>query len=65
MERRKLGGTERILKERVVHDRIAKPLLPSPHHSLVKEEVVYLDNFPSIESTPLEHIFSWKIVPCE
>ena len=54
MERRKLGGTKRILKEGVVHDGLAKTLVPSPHHSLVKEEVVDLDNFPSIESMPLE-----------
>ena len=62
---RKLGGTKRILKEGVVHDGLAKPLVPSPHHSLVKEEVVDMDNFPSIESMPLEYIFSWKLVPCE
>ena len=52
MERRKLGGTKRILKEGVVHDGLAKTLVPSPHHSLVKEEVVDLDHFPSTESCP-------------
>ena len=50
----KIGGTKRILKEGVVHDGLAKPLVPSPHHSLVKEEVIDLDNFPSIESMPVE-----------
>ena len=49
--RRKLGGNE---KEMVVHDRLAKSLVSSPHQSLVIEKVVDLENFPSIESVTFE-----------
>ena len=49
------------MKEGVVHDGLAKPLVPSPHHSLVKEEVVDLDDFPSIESMPFRVYFLLEI----
>ena len=52
--KRKLGGNQRILKERVVHDSLDKPLVPSPHQSLVTEKVVDLAHFPSIESVTFE-----------
>ena len=49
----------------VVHDGLTKSLVPSPHQSLVIEKVVDLENFPSIESTPFEYIFPWKLFLCE